>query len=102
MQVLSVDQQGGQVVLRVAIQNTSREAVRFLYSFMNVTDERGRSLSSSTQGLPGEVPANGQVYQGTVTIPLASLRGSRSLSLSLSDYPSRQHQLVVGGVPVPN
>ncbi|MDX2270499.1 MAG: hypothetical protein NW237_00925 [Cyanobacteriota bacterium] len=101
LQVLSARQEAGQLVLNVAMQNNSSQGVRFLYSFMKVTDERGRSVAASTQGLPGELPANGQVFQGTVRIPLASLTGSRSVSLNLADYPSRQHQLSVSGIPVP-
>ncbi len=102
MQVLSVQQQGGQLVLGVAMQNSTSDVVRFLYSFMSATDDRGRAVNVLTQGLPGELPPNSGVFQGTVSVPLSSLRGSRSISLSLSDYPSRQHQLSVSGIPVPN
>jgi outer membrane biosynthesis protein TonB len=102
MQVLSVQQQGGQLVLGVAMQNSTSDVVRFLYSFMSAVDDRGRAVNVLTQGLPGELPPNSGVFQGTVSIPLSSLRGSRSISLNLSDYPSRQHQLSVSGIPVPN
>ncbi len=102
MQVLSVQQQGGNLVLGVAMQNGTPEVVRFLYSFMSVTDDRGRAVNVLAQGLPGELPPNSGVFQGTVSIPLASLRGSSSVSLNLADYPSRQHQLSVSGIPVPN
>lgn len=102
MQVLSVQQQGGQLVLGVAMQNSTSDVVRFLYSFMSATDDRGRAINVLTQGLPGELPPNSGVFQGTVSVPLSSLQGSRSISLSLSDYPSRQHQLSVSGIPVPN
>ena len=101
MQVLSVRREGGQVVLNVAMQNNSAETVRFLYSFLNVTDDTGRSINALTQGLPGELPPNSQVFQGTVRIPASSLSGSRSLSLSLADYPSRRHRVGVSGIPVP-
>jgi len=101
MQVLSVRREGGQVVLNVAVQNNSPEAVRFLYSFLNVTDDNGRSINALTQGLPGELPPNSPVFQGTIRIPASSLAGSRSLSLSLADYPSRRYQVGVSGIPVP-
>jgi hypothetical protein len=101
MQVLSARREGGQVVLNVAMQNNSAETVRFLYSFMNVTDDNGRAINALTQGLPGELPPNGQVFQGTIRIPASSLAGSRSVSLSLADYPSRRHQLGVSGIPLP-
>jgi hypothetical protein len=100
MQVLSVRREGGQVVLNVALQNNSPETVRFLYSFLNVTDDNGRPIDALIQGLPGELPPNSQVFQGTIRIPASSLAGSRSLSLSLADYPSRRHQVGVSGIPV--
>ncbi|MGQ9837504.1 MAG: hypothetical protein ACUVRV_05970 [Cyanobacteriota bacterium] len=101
MQVLSARREGGQVVLNVAMQNNSAETVRFLYSFLNVTDDSGRAISALTQGLPGELPPNSQVFQGTIRIPASSLAGSQALSVSLADYPSRRHQLRVAGIPVP-
>ncbi|MFS8830345.1 hypothetical protein [Synechococcus sp. R8-2] len=101
MQVLSVRREGSQVVLNVAMQNNSAETVRFLYSFLNITDDNGRSISALTQGLPGELPPNSQVFQGTIRIPASSLAGSRSLSLSLADYPSRRHRVGASGIPVP-
>ncbi|MEN9201963.1 MAG: hypothetical protein Q6K80_09170 [Thermostichus sp. DG_1_6_bins_120] len=101
MQVLSARREGGQVVLNVAMQNNSAETVRFLYSFMNITDDQGRAIHALTQGLPGELPPNSQVFQGTIRIPASSLAGSRSLSVSLADYPSRRHRLGVSGIPVP-
>jgi hypothetical protein len=101
MQVLSVRREGGQVVLNVALQNNSPETVRFLYSFLNVTDDNGRPIDALIEGLPGELPPNNQVFQGTIRIPASSLAGSRSLSLSLADYPSRRHQVGVSGIPVP-
>ena len=101
MQVLSVRREGGQVVLNVALQNNSPETVRFLYSFLNVTDDNGRPIDALIQGLPGELPPNSQVFQGTIRIPASSLACSRSLSLSLADYPSRRHPVGVSGIPVP-
>lgn len=101
MQVLSVRREGSQVVLNVAMQNNSAETVRFLYSFLNITDDNGRSINALTQGLPGELPPNSQVFQGTIRIPASSLAGSRSLSLSLADYPSRRHRVGASGIPVP-
>lgn len=101
LQVLSIQQQGGEVVLNVAMQNRSQESVSFLYSFMNVTDDRGRPISASAQGLPRDLPPNGEVFQGSVRVPVAALRGSSSLSLSLTDYPAAQRRLQVNGIPLP-
>ncbi|NJK72223.1 MAG: hypothetical protein HC926_02300 [Synechococcaceae cyanobacterium SM2_3_60] len=100
MQVLSANRQGDQVVLAVSLSNSSDRVVRFLYSFMNVTDDRGRPVSASTQGLPGELPPNGQSYQGTITIPAIFLQGSSTVSLNLPDYPSQNFRLQVSGIPI--
>ena len=83
------------------MQNNGSQVVRFLYSFMDVTDDRGRPVSASTSGLPGELPPNGQVYSGTVRIPAIFLQGSNSVSLSLPDYPSQSMRLSVSNVPIP-
>ncbi len=100
MQVLSASRQGNQVVLTVSLSNSSDRVVRFLYSFMNVTDDRGRPVSASTQGLPGELPPNGQSYQGTITIPSIFLQGSSTVSLNLPDYPSQNFRLQINGIPI--
>jgi hypothetical protein len=100
LQVLSAQRQGTQIVLSVAMQNNSSEAVQFLYSFMNVTDDQGRSLTANAQGLPGQLPANGQVFQGTVRVSADTFSNAQFLSLSLSDYPNRRYQLVVPNIPI--
>ena len=101
MNVLSVQRQGGAVVLNVSMQNNSNRTVRFLYSFMDVRDNNGRALSASTSGLPGELPPGSPVYSGVVRIPEIFVQGASSVSLSLPDYPSQSMWLQVGGVPLP-
>lgn len=101
MNVLSVQRQGGAVVLNVTMQNNSNRTVRFLYSFMDVRDNNGRALSASTSGLPGELPPGSPVYGGVVRIPEIFVQGASSVSLSLPDYPSQSMWLQVGGVPLP-
>ena len=101
MNVLSVQRQGGAVVLNVTMQNNSSRTVRFLYSFMDVRDNNGRALSASTSGLPGELPPGSPVYSGVVRIPEIFVQGASSVSLSLPDYPSQSMWLQVGGVPLP-
>ena len=101
MNVLSVQRQGGAVVLNVTMQNNSSNTVRFLYSFMDVRDNNGRALSASTSGLPGELPPGSPVYSGVVRIPEIFVQGASSVSLSLPDYPSQSMWLQVGGVPLP-
>lgn len=100
MEVRSVNQQGGSLLLNVSLKNQSTDAVRFLYSFLNVTDDQGRALSAITDGLPGELPSNGQEFSGTVSIPTALLEDSNKLSLTLTDYPDQKLQLKMSDIPV--
>ncbi len=100
LEVRSARQQGGSLVLDVSLKNEGTSAVRFLYSFLDVTDNRGRALSASTEGLPTELPPNNQPVAGTVSIPTAVLDGAEQISLTLTDYPDQQLRLQTAGIPV--
>jgi uncharacterized protein affecting Mg2+/Co2+ transport len=100
LEIRSANQEGGSLLLNVSLKNQGGNAVRFLYSFLNVTDEQGRTLSAITEGLPGELPANGQEYSGTVSIPTALIENAQRLSLSLTDYPDQKLQLKMSEIPV--
>ncbi|NEQ64098.1 MAG: hypothetical protein F6K21_00970 [Symploca sp. SIO2D2] len=100
LEVRSANQQGGSLLLNVSLKNEGGNAVRFLYSFLNVTDDQGRALSAITEGLPGELPADGQEFTGTVSIPTALLEDSKKLSLTLTDYPDQKLQLKMSEIPV--
>ncbi|MFM6310424.1 MAG: hypothetical protein ACKPGB_19590, partial [Dolichospermum sp.] len=73
MSVQSVRYSGGDLLLRVNMQNKGSDAVRFLYSFLDITDDKGRNLSAITEGLPAELPAKGAEVKGTISIPTALL-----------------------------
>jgi hypothetical protein len=98
--VQTVRKQGTSLVLEVSLRNNSTKAVQFLYSSMEITNDQGRLLSASTQGLPEELAPNGEEDKGTITVPLDLLDGAKSLSLSLTDYPEQQVQLRLSGIPV--
>jgi hypothetical protein len=100
LQVSSANQQGGSLLLNVSLKNSGTTPVRFLYSFLNVTDDQGRALSAITEGLPGELPANGETFTGTVSIPTALLEDAKKLSLTLTDYPDQKLQLKMSEIPV--
>ena len=100
MEVNSATQQGGSLLLNVSLKNEGSDAVRFLYSFLNVTDDQGRALSAITEGLPGEVPANGEAFSVTVSIPSALIEDAKNLSLTLTDYPDQKLQLKMSEIPV--
>ncbi len=99
LEVLSVSKQGESVLLNVKLKNEGANSVRFDYKFFDVTDDRDRTLFATTDGLPQELP-NGQEVSGTVTVPTALWEGSRTLSLTLTDYPDRRLQLKILKIPV--
>lgn len=100
LEVHSAMQQGGALLLNVSLKNEGAQAVRFLYSFLNVTDDQGHTLSAVTEGLPAELPANGEEFSGTVSIPTALLEDAKKLSLTLTDYPEQKLQLKIAEIPV--
>lgn len=100
LEVVEVTRKGNSLVLNVNLKNESQESVRFLYSFLNVTDDKGRALSASVEELPGQLPPSGKTYQGTVTIPTALVENSKELTMSLTDYPDQKMQLQMSGIPV--
>ena len=100
LEVSSATQQGGSLLVNVSLKNNGTNAVRFLYSFLNVTDDQGRALSAITEGLPGELPPNGEAFSGTVSIPTALLEDATKLSLTLTDYPDQKLQLKISEIPV--
>ncbi len=100
LEVSAASQRGNSMLLDVSMKNEGSQAVRFLYSFLNVTDDRSRALSATAEDLPAELPANGQVYYGTVSIPTALLENAKEVSLTLTDYPGQKLQLQIAGIPV--
>lgn len=93
-------QEGSSLVLNVDLKNESEDSVRFLYSFLDVRDDQGRALSAITDGLPGELPANGKNFSGTIKIPTALLEDAKELSLTLTDYPDRDLELNLAKIPI--
>ncbi|MGL5511246.1 MAG: hypothetical protein ACRC2J_06410 [Microcoleaceae cyanobacterium] len=100
LEISDVRKWGNSLILDVNLKNDGQKAVRFLYSFLNVTDDQGRALSASTEDLPGELPPNGRSYYGIVTIPVALLADAKELSLTLTDYPDQKLQLKMPKIPL--
>lgn len=100
LEVNDVRKWGNSLILDVNLKNDGQKAIRFLYSFLNVTDDQGRALSASTEDLPGELPPNGRRYYGIVTIPVALLADAKELSLTLTDYPDQKLQLKMPKIPL--
>lgn len=100
LEVLSARYSGGALLLKVNFKNEGSKVVRFLYSFLDVTDDQGRTLSASTENLPGELPPDGKIFSGTVSIPAFLLDDVRKLSIKLTDYPDQKLQLQTSDIPV--
>ena len=62
-------------------------------------DDRGRALSAIADGLPGELPANGEKFSGTLRIPTVLLDRSQKISLTLTDYPEQNLELKLKDIP---
>ena len=100
MSVKSIRYSGGDLLLKVNMQNKGSDSVRFLYSFLDITDDKGRTLSAITEGLPAELPAKGTEFKGTISIPTALLDDVKQISLSLTDYPAQKLKLQLSDIPV--
>jgi hypothetical protein len=100
MEVTDVSQQGGSLVLEVNLKNESAQARQFLYSFLDIKGDRGESLSAIADGLPAELPPNGETFAGKLSIPLILVDGEKRISLSLTDYPDQSLQLNIADIPV--
>lgn len=100
LQVNSAQLQGESLAVAVTLQNSSNDPIKFLYSFLEIKDDQGRTLSTTTEGLPSELPPASQAYPGTIRIPAASVDKATKLSLSLADYPDQQVQIQVANIPI--
>lgn len=98
--VQSVRYSGGDLLMKVNMQNKGDNSVNFLYSFLDVRDEQGRTLSASTEGLPSELTPKSPIASGTVIIPTALLGDVNQISLYLTDYPAQRLKLEVLNIPV--
>ena len=100
LEVKSARQQGESLVLAVSLRNGGKQPVRFVYDALNVTDEQGRTLKATTEGLPAELPAASSAFPGTVSIPANLLDGVQKVSLTLTDYPDKRLQLQLSNIPL--
>ena len=100
LEVTEASNKAGNLLLNVNLKNEGSKEVKFLYSFLEVKDDQGRSLSAITEGLPDELPPNKESFDGTVKIPTALMGEVESLSLYLTDYPDQKLQLKLAQIPV--
>ena len=100
MEVTQAKLQGNSLMLNVNLRNEGSTAARFLYSFLDVRDASNRPLSAITDGLPVELPADGQEFSGRFIIPTTLLNNSPTVSISLQDYPDQKIDLNLTSIPV--
>lgn len=100
MEVTGIRKQGDAMMLDVALKNDGAQGVKFLYSFLNVTDDKGRLIVAETTGLPSELPAKSDRFTGTISIPASMLDDAQKLTLQLSDYPDQKLQLKMADIPI--
>ena len=100
LSIQSVHFSGGALELQVKMQNSSSEIARFLYTFLEVIDDKGRTLSAITEGLPVELLPKGPTYTGRVIIPTIFLDKVERISLTLTDYPDQKLRLEISDIPV--
>lgn len=100
MEITQIKEQQGSLLLNVNLQNNGSQSVKFLYSFLEVKDDKNRSLSAIADGLPTKLPANGKIFSGRIRIPLSLLNDSKKIFLTLPDYPNQQLSLKIPGIPI--
>ncbi len=100
LEVQEASNEGTTLSFKVNLQNQGVTPVKFLYSFLEVKDNQGRSLSAITEGLPEELPPNSENFVGKVKIPSALVNDSQTLSFNLTDYPDQKLQLNIAQIPV--
>ncbi|MEB3293316.1 MAG: hypothetical protein VKJ24_09140 [Synechococcales bacterium] len=100
LEVTALRRQGDTVVFDVSLRNEGDQPVKFLYSFLNITDDQGQILTGETAGLPMEIPAKSAKLTGTVSVSSVLLANAERVSLQLSDYPDQKVQLEMSDIPV--
>ena len=100
LEVSQVKQEGEDIILDISLTNQGEAAVKFLYSFLEITDDAGDALGAIVEDLPETIPANGKKIEGSVRIPLTFTEESTNLTLSLTDYPDQSRTLTIVDIPV--
>jgi hypothetical protein len=100
MEVVATRREGDATLLDVTIKNTSSTPVQFRYTFLSVTDNQGRVVNAETIGLPSEIPANSEVFSGSVKLATSNIQDAKSVTVQLSDYPEQKLQLRLADIPI--
>lgn len=101
LEITKASYQGDSLIFDISLKNEGSQTVQFLYSFLEIQDNQGQILSAITEGLPSEIPANGETFKGTVEIPIALIeKNSKLISLKLTDYPEQKLKLDISNIPI--
>ncbi len=100
IEITAIRRQEDTVIFDLALKNDSSKTVKFLYSFLSITDDQGRLLNGETTGLPPELAPESDRVTGTVKVSSSLLSTASKVSFQLSDYPDQKIQLEVSDVPV--
>lgn len=100
IEITAIRRQEETVIFDLALKNDSAQTVKFLYSFLSITDDQGRLLNGETTGLPPELAPESDRVTGTVKVSSSLLSTANKVSFQLSDYPDQKIQLEVSDVPV--
>ncbi|BAC07624.1 hypothetical protein [Thermosynechococcus vestitus] len=100
LEISRVDTLGQDLALQVSLKNDSSQGVQFIYTFLEITNDKGDLLSALTEGLPTELPAGSDLVKGTILIPKSLLNNTKTLTLRLASYPNQDVQLQAANIPV--
>ena len=100
LDIRSLVQKEDEIVLNVALINGSSNPVQFIYSFLDITDNKGYSLTSEVIGIPETLKANSETYVGTIRVLDTPPGAAARLNLSLTDYPDQKITLAIKDIPV--
>ncbi len=100
LKLLEIKQADDEQVLLVNLTNDGTEAVRFLYSFLEVKDDEGQDIGVIVEGLPEMLPANRRAFEGVIRIPMNLVAEKKTITLKLTDYPQQKRQLTIKDIPL--
>lgn len=86
------------LVIEVKMRNKGSNPIRFMYSNLEIKDDKGKDISPIVEGLPEKLQPDGKEYLGVVKIPLTLLEDSQKISLSLSNYPDSTVKLKISEI----
>jgi hypothetical protein len=100
MEVVSTRREGDATLLDVSMKNAGATPVQFRYTFLTVTDDKGRVVQAETIGLPSDIPANSEAFSGSIKLPTSNLQDAKSVTIQLGDYPEQKIQIRLTDIPI--